>query len=44
MRQFSALFHRPSMTWWDVVDILIVSLLVYEALKLIRGPRAMRIQ
>jgi diadenylate cyclase len=27
---------------WDVVDILIVSLLIYEALKLIRGTRAMQ--
>jgi diadenylate cyclase len=42
MRQFSALFNRPAMTWWDVVDILIVSLLIYEALKLIRGTRAMQ--
>lgn len=42
MRQLSALFHRPAMTWWDVVDILIVSLLIYEALKLIRGTRAMQ--
>ena len=30
------------MTWWDVVDILIVSLLIYEALKLIKGTRAMQ--
>ena len=30
------------MTWWDVVDILIVSLVIYEALKLIRGTRAMQ--
>src|SRR4051812_23034598 len=30
------------MTAWDVVDILIVSLLIYEALKLIRGTRAMQ--
>ena len=42
MRQLSALFDRPAMTWWDVVDILIVSLLIYEALKLIRGTRAMQ--
>jgi diadenylate cyclase len=42
MRQFSALFNRPAMTWWDVVDILIVSLLIYEALKLIRGTRAIQ--
>ncbi len=30
------------MTWWDAVDIIIVSLLVYEGLKLIRGTRAMQ--
>ena len=30
------------MTWWDVVDILIVSLLIYEGLKLIRGTRAVQ--
>ena len=42
MARLSALFNRPPMTWWDVVDILIVSLLIYEALKLIRGTRAMQ--
>jgi diadenylate cyclase len=42
MRQFSALFNRPAMTGWDVVDILIVSWLIYEALKLIRGTRAIQ--
>jgi diadenylate cyclase len=40
--QLAALFDRPGLTWWDVVDILIVSLIVYEALKLIRGTRAMQ--
>ena len=42
MSQLRALFDRPPLTWWDVVDILIVSLLIYEALKLIRGTRAMQ--
>ena len=42
MAQLAALLDRPRMTWWDVVDILIVSLLIYEALKLIRGTRAMQ--
>ena len=42
MDRFWSLFDRPSLTWWDVVDILIVSLLIYEALKLIRGTRAMQ--
>jgi diadenylate cyclase len=36
------LFDRPPLTAWDVVDILIVSLLIYEALKLIRGTRAIQ--
>lgn len=30
------------MSLWDVADILIVSVLIYEALKLIRGTRAMQ--
>jgi len=42
MSQLRALFDRPPLTAWDVVDILIVSLLLYEALKLIRGTRAMQ--
>jgi diadenylate cyclase len=36
------LLDRPPLTAWDVVDILIVSLLIYEGLKLIRGTRAMQ--
>jgi diadenylate cyclase len=42
MARLSALFNRPPITWWDVLDILIVSLVIYEALKLIRGTRAMQ--
>jgi diadenylate cyclase len=42
MRQFTALFNRPAMSAWDILDILIVSVLIYEALKLIRGTRAMQ--
>ena len=42
MQQLRALFDRPPVTGWDVVDILIVSLLIYEGLKLIRGTRAMQ--
>jgi diadenylate cyclase len=42
MAQLADLFDRPGLTWWDVVDIIIVSLLIYEALKLIRGTRAMQ--
>ena len=42
MSQLVALFRRPQLSAWDVVDILIVSILIYEALKLIRGTRAMQ--
>lgn len=36
------LLQRPPVTWWDVLDILIVSIMVYELLKLIRGTRAVQ--
>jgi diadenylate cyclase len=36
------LLQRPPITWWDVLDIVIVSILVYELLKLIRGTRAVQ--
>src|SRR5215471_21509482 len=42
MNQLVALFHRPVLSWWDVLDIVIVSVLIYEGLKLIRGTRAMQ--
>jgi diadenylate cyclase len=42
VNQLAALFDRPRVSLWDVVDVLIVSLLIYEALKLIRGTRAMQ--
>jgi diadenylate cyclase len=42
MRQLTILFNRTQLSAWDVVDILIVSILIYEALKLIRGTRAMQ--
>ncbi len=42
MRQFWDLFNRPQISAWDVLDILVVSFLIYEALKLIRGTRAMQ--
>jgi diadenylate cyclase len=34
--------RRPPMGWWDLLDIAIVSILVYEFLKLIRGTRAVQ--
>jgi diadenylate cyclase len=42
MGQLTALFNRPRLSAWDVLDILVVSLLIYEGLKLIRGTRAMQ--
>ena len=30
------------MTWWDILDIAIVSLVIYEVLKAIRGTRAIQ--
>ena len=38
----STLVHRTSFTWWDAFDILLVAILIYEALKLIRGTRAVQ--
>jgi diadenylate cyclase len=42
MDELTALLNRPPVSAWDVLDILIVSLLIYEGLKLIRGTRAMQ--
>src|SRR5262245_14651852 len=36
------LLRRPPVGWWDVLDIAIVSLLIYEFLKWIRGTRAVQ--
>ena len=36
----SNLLRRPPVGWWDLLDIAVVSFLIYEALKLIRGTRA----
>lgn len=42
MDRLHTLFHRPPVTWWDALDILVVSILIYEGLKLIRGTRAVQ--
>jgi diadenylate cyclase len=42
MDQLLLLIRRAQVTWWDVADILIVALLIYEFLKLIRGTRAVQ--
>lgn len=38
----TALLQRPPISWWDLLDIAIVSFLIYESLKLIRGTRAVQ--
>src|SRR5438128_6847099 len=39
---FGSVLRRPPMGWWDLLDIAIVSFLIYEFLKLIRGTRAVQ--
>jgi uncharacterized protein (TIGR00159 family) len=39
---FPSLLRRPPISWWDIADILVVSVLIYEVLKLIRGTRAVQ--
>ena len=38
----SDLLRRAPFGWWDLLDIAIVSILIYEFLKLIRGTRAVQ--
>jgi len=40
--QLTQLLRRPAVSWWDVVDIALVSVLIYELLLLIRGTRAVQ--
>src|SRR5262249_32863418 len=42
MTWLTSLLRRPPLSWWDLVDILVVSILIYEVLKLIRGTRAVQ--
>ena len=42
MELVGSVLRRAPFGWWDLVDILIVSVLVYEFLKLIRGTRAVQ--
>jgi uncharacterized protein (TIGR00159 family) len=39
---FTSVLRRPPIGWWDLADILVVSFLIYEVLKLIRGTRAVQ--
>ena len=42
LSSLSNLLQRPPVGWWDLLDIAIVSILIYEFLKLIRGTRAVQ--
>ena len=42
MNWFTAFLRRPPIGWWDLADILVLSFLIYEVLKLIRGTRAVQ--
>jgi diadenylate cyclase len=42
MDWLSGALQRPPIDAWDLVDILVVSFLIYEVLKLIRGTRAVQ--
>jgi len=40
MSFLTELLQRPTVAWWDLLDIAIVSILIYQLLLLIRGTRA----
>jgi diadenylate cyclase len=42
MDWLTELLQRPPVTWWDIIDITLVSIVVYEVLKLIRGTHAVQ--
>lgn len=42
MTWLTTLLRRPPIGWWDLLDILVVSVLIYELLTLIRGTRAVQ--
>src|ERR1700750_583980 len=42
MTWLTALLRRPSIGWWDLAGILVVSILIYQVLVLIRGTRAVQ--
>jgi diadenylate cyclase len=42
MTWFTAFLRRPPIGWWDIADIIVVWVLIYEVLKLIRGTRAVQ--
>src|SRR5688572_22255932 len=42
MDWLAELLRRPTVSWWDLLDIALVSFLIYELLMLIRGTRAVQ--
>lgn len=42
MTWIASLLNRPRLTWWDIADIVVMWVLIYEVLKLIRGTRAVQ--
>jgi diadenylate cyclase len=42
MTWLTSLLRRPTVGWLDLIDVLVVSFLLYEVLKLIRGTRAVQ--
>src|SRR5688500_154356 len=42
MTWLTELLQRPAIAWWDLLDIAIVAVLIYELLLLIRGTRAVQ--
>jgi diadenylate cyclase len=42
MHWITGFLRRPPIGWWDLLDIVVVSILIYEVLKLIRGTRAVQ--
>jgi diadenylate cyclase len=42
MDWITGFLRRPPIGWWDFADILVVSVIIYEVLKLIRGTRAVQ--
>jgi diadenylate cyclase len=42
MDWLTELLRRPSVSWWDLLDIGLVAFLIYELLLLIRGTRAVQ--
>jgi diadenylate cyclase len=42
MSWLANLLQRPSISWWDLLDIALVAVVLYELLLLIRGTRAVQ--